>query len=95
MKIEWDDEKADRNIKIHGISFQVAAKVFRDINRIELYDEKHSSEEDRWITIGCVDDVLYVCYTIREYNGDESVRLISARIATPKERREYYGFCNN
>ena len=46
--IEWDDEKNEINVRKHGISFETAAYVFADENRIELYDELHSDEEDRY-----------------------------------------------
>ena len=85
--IEWDDEKNEINVRKHGISFETAAYVFADENRIELYDELHSDEEDRYQVIGRVGKVLFVIYTER----GEAVRLISARYATAKERRVYYG----
>ena len=84
---EWDETKAKENIKKHGVSFETAAKIFNDINRIEIYDEIHSIEEDRYITIGLADKVLFVVYTERNPN----IRLISARIATENERKMYYG----
>lgn len=61
--------------------------VFADPNRIELYDDLHSDEEDRYQVIGRVDEILFVVYTER---GD-ATRLISARYATARERRMYYG----
>ena len=60
--------------------------MFNDLQRIEIYDEEHSITEDRYNTIGLVDDILFVVYTERK----ESIRLISARVATPKERSIYY-----
>ena len=51
MLFEWDDEKARANIKKHGIDFETAARVFADENRLEIYDEEHSEDEDRYITI--------------------------------------------
>lgn len=86
MKVEWDSEKNTKNIKKHGISFSLAAKVFTDVNRIEYYDEKNSKEEDRYITIGLVGEVLFVVYTDRE----DAVRLISARLANEIEKEAYY-----
>ena len=83
---EWDDEKAAINFKKHGVTFDTAAKVFGDENRIEEYDEEHSIDEDRWQVIGMVGKVIFVIYTER---GD-FIRLISAREATPMERRKYY-----
>ena len=71
----------------YHISFETAALVFADEERIEYYDELHSTNEDRYIVLGCVQGILYVVYTMR---GDVA-RLISARMATPAERRIYYG----
>ena len=52
MQFEYDSEKNRKNIEKHGISFKSAARVFFDYDRIELYDEIHSGEEDRYDTIG-------------------------------------------
>ena len=75
------------NIKKHGISFETAALVFADEGRIEYYDELHSTDEDRYVVLGCVQGILYVVYTMRH----ETARIISARMATALERRIYYG----
>ena len=83
--VEWDDNK--NRIQKHGISFETAALVFADEERIEYYDELHSQDEDRFIVLGCDKGILYVVYTMRH----EAARLISARMATPTERRIYYG----
>ena len=85
--VEWDDNKNKINIQKHGISFETAALVFADEERIEYYDKLHSQDEDRYVVLGCVQGILYVVYTMR----DEAARLISARMATPMERRIYYG----
>ena len=85
--VEWDDNKNQINIKKHGISFETAALVFADEERIEYYDKLHSQDEDRYIVLGCVQGILYVVYTMR----GEAARLISARMATPTERKIYYG----
>jgi hypothetical protein len=86
LKFEWDDEKEKINIKKHNINFTVAKKIFNDANRIEIYDKKHSIYEDRYNTIGIVEDVLFVVYTERK----DRIRIISARLATERERRIYY-----
>ncbi|MBR1559030.1 MAG: BrnT family toxin [Clostridia bacterium] len=52
MEFEYDEAKNQTNIKKHGISFRSAARVFFDYDRIELYDEENSVEEDRYDTIG-------------------------------------------
>lgn len=87
LAFEWDEEKAEQNLKKHGVLFETAAKVFLDENRIEIYDEAHSVDEDRYITIGLAGDVLFVVYTERR----PRIRLISARLATARERSVYYG----
>jgi len=60
--------------------------VFFDLQRIEIYNMEHSTEEDRYNTIGMVNDVIFVVYTERK----ENIRLISARVATKTERSIYY-----
>ena len=89
MRFTWDDNKEKANITKHGIDFSLAARVFADENRLELYDIDHSMQEDRYITIGTVGSVLcviFVVYSIRE----DAIRIISARKATERERRLYY-----
>ena len=86
MKFEWDEDKNKTNKKKHKISFETAAHVFDDPQCIEMYDFEHSNDEDRFIAIGKVGDVLFVVFTERR----ESLRLISARLATNAERSLYY-----
>ena len=83
---QWDSEKAELNWQKHTVSFEDAALVFADENRIERFDDEHSDDEDRYITIGKVNSILFVIYNERS----EITRLISARRATAKERRDYY-----
>ena len=85
--VEWDNNKNEQNIRKHGISFETAALVFADEERIEYYDKLHSQDEDRYVVLGCVQGILYVVYTMRK----EAARLISARMETATERRIYYG----
>jgi uncharacterized DUF497 family protein len=87
MKFNWDKLKADSNKAKHGISFEMAERVFADEFRIEYHDNRENYGEDRWITIGFVrQSVLYVVYTIRD--GDIT-RIISARKANEKECKQY------
>ncbi len=86
LKFEWDEEKDRANQRKHGISFETAAYVFQDPYYIEMYDFEHSTQEDRYIAIGKVGDLLFVVFTER----GEVIRLISARVATQRERRLYY-----
>ena len=83
---EWDSDKAELNWQKHKVRFDVAMNVFRDENRIENFDDSHSDDEDRWVTIGRVKEILFVVYTER----GEITRLISARRATAQERSDYY-----
>lgn len=86
MKFEWDDEKNRINQLKHHISFETAMHVFEDENYIEMYDFEHSVDEDRYIAIGMVGDILFVVFTERR----EAIRIISARLATDSERGLYY-----
>ena len=85
--VEWDDNKNILNFKKHGISFDTASLVFTDPYRVEIYDHLHSINEDRYITIGSIGRIIFVVYTQR----NSAQRLISARMATKKEKEVYYG----
>ena len=89
---EWDRTKARSNHRKHGISFDRAATIFLDPHMLSEYDEQHSEQEERWITMG-VDHtgvVLVVCHTFEEMTRDSAiVRLISARKATKAEISQY------
>lgn len=87
--LEWDEHKNAINQQKHGIRFEDAGLIFGDAARIEYYDELHSIDEDRYITIGKVEDILFVVFTERPENN--AIRLISARKANARERRLYYG----
>lgn len=87
MNFEWDAAKAESNKAKHGVSFNLAARVLFDPHRVEMYDGREDYGEDRWATIGYADPaLLYVVYTVRD--GD-AIRLISARKANEKERKQY------
>ena len=92
MVFEWDDEKERKNIAKHGIDFSTAALVFSDENRIELFDDWHSWDEDRFRTIGEVAGTLMVITVSYTERGDDLIRIISARTATRIEKEEYYGY---
>ncbi|HEY1253295.1 MAG TPA: BrnT family toxin [Terracidiphilus sp.] len=85
--VEWDDDKAARNLRVHGVDFQEAMRIFEDPFAITIPDELHSEDEFRSITIGrsWLDKVLLVVHTERK----ERIRIISARKATPSERFQY------
>ena len=74
------------NKEKHKISFETAAYVFDDPYYIEMFDFEHSVDEDRYIAIGKVGDIVFVVFTERK----DTIRLISARLATNAERSLYY-----
>lgn len=66
MVFEWDENKNESNIKKHGVSFETAVLVFNDERMVEIFDAYHSTtEEDRYLAIGMVGDVLTVVFTER------------------------------
>jgi uncharacterized DUF497 family protein len=84
---EWDPAKAQRNLWIHGVSFEEAITVF-DSGRSRLsFDAEHSSREDRFMIVGISAHgrLLAVWHTYR----DPRIRIIGARLATLAERRTY------
>jgi len=84
---EWDPKKAKANLRQHGVSFDQAASVFLDPLAVTFPDPDHSGEEFREITIGrsASQRVVFLSHTRR---GDRT-RLISARKATRRERKQY------
>ncbi len=86
-KYEWDENKAHENLLNHRVSFEEAETVFDDPLAITLPDPDHSIGEDRFIDIGQSNQqrILVVSYTERRNN----IRLISARLATRAERKQY------
>lgn len=87
----WHEDKNIRNKKKHRIDFETAALVFNDDLRIEVPDIAHDSEEERYDTIGFVEDVLFVVCVDRENTktGNTDIRIISARYATKIETEIY------
>jgi uncharacterized protein len=90
MRFEWDEAKNQRNLLKHSVRFETAALAFEDPYALTQRDES-SSEEERWITLGSVSPVtvLFVVHTWRQRSEEEAVRIISARSATPRERKRY------
>ncbi len=84
---EWDGEKAQDNLKKHRVSFAEAATVFGDPLALTIDDWIHSIDENRYIIIGESERrrLLVVAFTER----DDSIRIISARVAESKERQDY------
>ena len=87
---EWDEAKAESNRRKHGVSFELAAEVF-DGSYAVAEQDRFEGGETRWQTIGMVEGivVLLVGHTVQEEESDETVRIITARKATRKERERY------
>jgi len=88
--VEWDEAKNALNKRLHHVGFEDVQYVFADPERIERLDrsENNVSGEERWQTIGRVEDIYFAVYTER----GETKRLITARLATRNERRAYNGY---
>jgi len=89
LRFEWADRKSTVNSRKHGVSFEEARTVFFDENALLRPDEEHSEEEDRFVLLGLTARLrtLVVCHCYRQ--GDEVIRLISARKANAFERQQY------
>ncbi len=90
MNFEWDPDKDAWNYVKHGIRFETAAMVFDDPYHVSQLDRVVDGEE-RWKTMGLIGGlvIVIVAHTYREQNGEETVRIISARKATKRERKHY------
>lgn len=84
---DWDDTKAASNLAKHGVSFEEARTAFDDPWSMVRFDHAHSTEEERWRVLGRsgAQRLLVVIFTIRA----GTIRVISSRRATPRERDEY------
>jgi len=87
LGFEWDEEKAEANLRKHDVGFDEATTVFSDPLSVTIPDPDHSEDEDRYIDIGISDRglVLVVVYLER----GENIRIISCRKATAAERKLY------
>jgi hypothetical protein len=87
MNFAWDLKKAESNLAKHGLSFEEASTAFSDPLSRTKPDPLHSDEEDRLILLGITSAGRLV--VVAHADRGETVRLISARLATPAERRRY------
>lgn len=87
LDFEWHPLKAVANLKKHKVSFDEAKTIFGDQKHVVFPDREHSNEEERYLAIGLSDQGRFItlCFTER----DPKLRLISARLSEPWERREY------
>ena len=88
VRFEWDESKDRANIAKHGVGFAEATRVFSDPHVI-IREDRVVAGEQRLHAIGYVDHILLVVHTVREEGLNATIRLISARRATPTERKLY------
>lgn len=92
-RFEWDSGKNAVNKMKHGLSFEQILPVFDDPFFLERYDKEHSTEnEDRYFGLGCIQGILIVASS---YTEKSRIRIISARLASPKEEEVYNEYCKN
>ena len=89
---EWDPVKAKENLKKHGVSFEESSEIFLDPLQLSLFDDEHSEQEECWITLGNTksDKLRLVVHTyLTHHQNQVTVRIISARLATTHETKQY------
>lgn len=86
MNCEWDPDKAIRNLDKHGVCFADVVGVFEDQRAITIEDRHHV--EDRYVTIG-MDFTLRLLVVVYTWRNENTIRIISARKAQPRERSFY------
>ncbi len=88
-EFDWDDAKADANARKHGVRLEQAMSVFRDPLALTVYDEEHSTEGERWVTIGCIEsgETVIVVHDFTQTSPDNArIRLIQLEV-NPRLRR--------
>jgi uncharacterized DUF497 family protein len=89
MRFEWDETKNRQNLEKHGIRFETTVLVFEDPHALSFQDRVVEGEA-RWRTFGAIyGRIVMVAHTWREEEGEDVIRLISARTATSYEERIY------
>jgi len=89
VKFEWDENKNRTNYRKHKVWFEEAQTVWADRNAIEFHDPQHSENEDRFIRIGHSSALRLLLVIFCERVGGGIIRIVSARRATAKERKQY------
>ena len=89
---EWDTAKARANLTKHGVSFRLATVVFRDPLALTTFDDEHSEDEERWVTLGRTENGQYllVVHTFAQVSEAEiHIRVVSACAADRQEIQDY------
>ncbi|HWS71812.1 MAG TPA: BrnT family toxin [Thermoanaerobaculia bacterium] len=91
MKVEWDHAKNLENQRKHGVRFEEASELFRSgVDYLEIFDDEHSVGEDRFMAVGPIRrGLVLIVWTER---NEETIRIISARWTTEKERALYRSY---
>jgi len=91
MVFAWDEKKDRINRRKHGISFETAARIFEDPNLVS-YPNRVVDREERWHAVGSAGGIaiVLVVHTSEEKHGEEEIRIVSARKASPRERALYH-----
>jgi len=91
VQFEWDERKSQLNLERHKIRFETAVLAFDDPRAVTIQDQLHDADEERFITLGKVGNeiILFVVHLSFEQDGDEVIRIISARKATAHEKKIY------
>lgn len=87
LLFEWDSEKAKRNFRKHGVSFDEASSIFADAYSVTIDDPLHSAQEARLVTTG--HSVKHRLLVVVHADRSNRIRIISARMATRYERETY------
>lgn len=92
LRFEWDDSKFQMNVQKHGVDFWEAQTVFYDENAILFDDPDHSIEEERFLLLGMTmfDHLCIVSHCYRD--EENTIRIISARLATKREKQTYFDY---
>ena len=90
MDFDWDDSKAESNLKKHGIRFTEAATVWNDENALEMFDPVSSGDEERFLLLGYSLKATMLVIVFCERLDNNVVRIISARTATKTEQKVYH-----
>jgi uncharacterized DUF497 family protein len=90
IQFEWDERKAQSNLKKHSVTFKEAQSTFFDEQAIVYFDPDNSDEEERFILLGTSHKLkqLVVCHCLRE--NESKIRIISARKADKQESKSYW-----
>ena len=92
MNYEWDITKYQKNLKKHKVTFEQAILAIEDPCSLFIFDQKHSGKEDRYIVIGNAEGLVLF---VNEIEIDENtIRIISARVAKTNEREAYHENCS-